>query len=302
MGKSIRLTTEIEVAKSYLVKGTLQSTSHTRLLMATRASDGHQVVVKKRDKQGYFKNNGEDQDWRQSMERQLNLPRHETICQTFEVLETEQCYYVVMEHATGRDVFEHVLGLEGSIQEADAREIIRQVLDGLQFMHNFGRIHGDIKLENVMVDFHPGRASVKLIDFDASKHWAPSVSRASIVLGTDGFISPEAYDGKFSPASDIYSVGIVMFRLLTEQLPTRPEIFDDLPGENWVGSPAMKRIRDRLLTEQVDFSRLGRCACQEAVDLCSRMLCNDAESRPSASEALQHAWFQACTWQNRTIA
>jgi len=114
-----------------------------------------------------------------------------------------------------------------------------------------------------------------------------------LVRGTDGYISPEAYDGKFSPASDIYSVGIVMYRLLTEKQPIWPEIFDDLPGENWVGSPAMARIRDRLLAVHIDFSRLGRRASQEAVELCSRMLCNDAESRPSASEALQHAWFQA---------
>jgi len=57
-----------------------------------------------------------------------------------------------------------------------------------------------------MVDFRPGGTSVKLIDFDASKDWVPGASQASTVSGTDGYLSPEAYDGKFSPASDVYRV------------------------------------------------------------------------------------------------
>merc|ERR1719436_2017414 len=93
--------------------------------------------------------------------------------------------------------------------------------------------------------------SAKIIDFDTVQDWEPSSPKAKDVLGTDGYIAPEAYAGDYSPASDIYCVGVIMYKLLTRKFPSNPEIFDDKPGENWVGSPAMKRIRERLRTEKM---------------------------------------------------
>merc|ERR1719476_702942 len=89
---------------------------------------------------------------------------------------------------------------------------------------------------------------VKLIDFDTVQDWEPSSPKAREVLGTDGYIAPEAYSGEYSPASDVYCIGVIMYKLLTRRFPSNSEIFDDKPGENWVGSPAMKRIRERLRT------------------------------------------------------
>merc|ERR1712178_215794 len=96
---------------------------------------------------------------------------------------------------------------------------------------------------------------VKLIDFDTVQDWEPTSPKSRDVLGTDGYIAPEAYGGEYSPASDIYCVGVIMYKLLTRKFPSRADIFDDQPGENWVGSPAMKRIRERLKTEKMAFSR-----------------------------------------------
>eukprot|EP00435_Cladocopium_sp_Y103_P054433 s345_g17.t1 len=150
---------------------------------------------------------------------------------------------------------------------------------GAQPRHASGRIHKDLKAENVMVDLPAaespkGRAnrkerlmdggdaqspaSVKLIDFDTVEDWEPTSPKAKDVLGTDGYIAPEAYLGDYSPASDIYSIGVVMYKLLTGRFPSREDIFDDKPGENWVGSPAMKRIHERLKTEKL--FRAQKCA------------------------------------------
>eukprot|EP00438_Fugacium_kawagutii_P032224 Skav231684 [mRNA] locus=scaffold597:911419:924323:+ [translate_table: standard] len=220
--------------------------------------------------------------------------------------------------------------------------VVRQTLDALKVMHQSGRIHKDLKAENVMVDLPPaespkGRAnrhrdgkgvgwageevegmvmrasmsprlssgkerlmdggdaqspaSVKLIDFDTVEDWEPSSPKAKDVLGTDGYIAPEAYLGDYSPASDIYSVGVVMYKLLTGRFPSREDIFDDKPGENWVGSPAMKRIHERLKTEKINFTRPPLDRCSQAAHLCALMLNFEPMDRPTAEDALKHPWF-----------
>merc|ERR550539_1384656 len=134
-------------------------------------------------------------------------------------------------------------------------------------------------------------AAAKLIDFDTVESWEPTSPKSRDVLGTDGYIAPEAYSGNYSPASDMYCVGVIMYKLLTGKFPTRTDIFDDLPGENWVGSPAMKRIQERLKSEKIDFGRAPFDRSPVAADLASSLLRFDPNERPSAEEALRHPWF-----------
>merc|ERR550539_568544 len=135
-------------------------------------------------------------------------------------------------------------------------------------------------------------AAAKLIDFDTVQDWGPNSPKSRDVLGTDGYIAPEAYAGNYSPASDMYCVGVIMYKLLTGKFPTRTDIFDDRPGENWVGSPAMKRIGDRLKTEEIDFRCRPFDKSPLAADLCSALLSFNPDQRPSAGEALRHPWFE----------
>merc|ERR1740120_563541 len=134
-------------------------------------------------------------------------------------------------------------------------------------------------------------ATAKLIDFDTVEDWEPTSPKAKEVLGTDGYIAPEAYLGEYSPASDVYAAGVVMYKVLAGEFPTRDEIFDDQPGENWVGSPSMQRIYKRLQTESINFTCAPFDRDVIAADLCARLLAFDAVDRPSVQEALQHAWF-----------
>ena len=230
-----------------------------------------------------------------------------------------------MENVAGMDLFE--LMVREHVKPADVREIIYQILDGLKSLHCIGRIHKDLKLENVMVHMNslkepcsPGGKSsrrssgrpssstgvtntiatespkspqAKLIDFDTLQDWEPSSPKTRDVLGTDGYIAPEAYGGEYSPASDIYCVGVIMYRLITRRSTHRHEIFDDKPGENFVGSPAMLRVQERLKNEVIDFTWPALVKMPDATDLCKKMLSFDPSERPSAELAMSHKWFKA---------
>jgi len=321
--KRIRETSEMAFNSQYKLAGEVMESNHTgmRVLWGTRMKDGMEVVVKVRSRANSFKKSSEEREWRATTEVQMNMPPTATICQLLEVVATKANYYVVMEKVEGKDLFEHMD--EDQVKQEDTREVVYQVLEALNFLHSQGRIHKDLKLENVMVNMNapkepssPGTKSrslspgasrsleqwssegsqqtspgVKLIDFDTVENWQPQ-KQAHSVLGSNGYIAPEAYLGEYSPASDIFCAGVIMYKLLTRHFPYALDMFDDRPGENYVGSSAMRRIHARLKNEQVDFSRFPFDRCPEAADLCSRMLKPDAQQRPSAEEALKHIWFQ----------
>jgi len=306
--RGIRVMTEAQFAKLYRLGGQVMESTNTgmQVLFATRESDGLEVVVKVRNRGKSFKGASEERDWRLTTEVQLKMPKIETVCEFYDVVETKENYYVVMEKVSGRDLFEQLAAER--MRQADAREVVYQVLCALKGFHAAGRIHKDLKLENVMVDMNSPEVShspgffnssspscsspgAKLIDFDTVQDWEPSSPKSKDVLGTDGYIAPEAYSGEYSPASDIYCVGVIMYKLLTRKFPSRLDIFDDRPGENWVGSPAMRRIQERLRHQKIDFQRAPLDKCPLAADICSKMLFLDPTARPSAEEALRHAWF-----------
>eukprot|EP00927_Polykrikos_kofoidii_P007533 TRINITY_DN13095_c0_g2_i1.p1 TRINITY_DN13095_c0_g2~~TRINITY_DN13095_c0_g2_i1.p1 ORF type:complete len:361 (+),score=52.43 TRINITY_DN13095_c0_g2_i1:96-1178(+) len=325
---TIKECTEMEVHKAYRIGAQVMSSSNAgmEILHAIRLSDGLACVMKSRKKADSFKTEQEEREWRHTTLFQMNMPKIPTLCQFYEVLETKEKYYVVMEKVEGRDLFEQ-MGLEHP-SHIDSREIARQTLEALRVMHAGGRIHKDIKIENVMVDMDqsPSRRKkssmsifnsdlirgrrmsrsnsenlsslapsppgmTKIIDFDTVQDWEPNSPKSRDVLGTDGYIAPEAYDGEYSPASDVYAVGVIMYKLLTGRFPSRASIFDDKPGENWVGSPSMKRIQRRLRSQKIKFACHPFDQCPEARELLTRMLAYNVGDRPSCEEALRAPYF-----------
>merc|ERR1711974_128372 len=170
---------------------------------------------------------GDESEWLNSTITHLNMPRMETVCQFYDCISTPENYYVVMERVQGQDLLEQIQ--EVRIEPSESREVVYQIVEGLKGMHCHGRIHKDLKLENVMVDMNAekgpcspegkdelrrrGRISskkrspssllplalksqgVKLIDFDTAMDWSPTSPKQRDVLGTDGYIAPEAYEG-----------------------------------------------------------------------------------------------------------
>lgn len=272
------------------------------IIYARRRSDDGDVVVKVRVKGESFRDKDEEAEWRATTEFMLNLPETQGIARLYEVLEDFQGYYVVMEKVPGKDLFETIVG-KGLMPISDVKDVMKQLLKALGELHSQGCIHKDLKLENVMFDKSPptnqkvnwdklnehSPIQVKIIDFDTIENIAPK--RAKDVLGSNQYIAQEAYDGLYSPSSDIFAVGVICYRLLTNRFPFKSSIFDDRAGENWVGSPKMKEIRQKLSRYEISWSHDVFLRDKMAKDFLSAMLSSDCRKRPTAQEALAHPWL-----------
>lgn len=141
---------------------------------------------------------------------------HSRIAAIYDYGEETDIAYIVMEIVTGKSLFQH---MQSSVH-FDLREIgeiIRQLLDGLGYAHAQGVIHRDIKPSNVLVT-EEGR--IKLTDFGIARLDTSKLTHVGEVMGSPGYMSPEQFLGtEIDARSDLYSVGIIAFELLTG---TRP--------------------------------------------------------------------------------
>lgn len=141
-------------------------------------------------------------------------------------------YYIVMEFVRGSDL-KTAINERGAINQRKVAEIGSQVCQALTVAHNLDIIHRDIKPQNIMVQ---PDGNVKVMDFGIARAKNSVMTQTSSVLGTAHYISPEQAQGKeLTAASDIYSLGIVLYEAATGRLP-----FD---GPDAV-SVAMKQVND----------------------------------------------------------
>lgn len=296
-----------QISDLYDFGGEVMTSCHPgmRIRFATQRLRNLKVVIKERNKDESFQTEEDEQQWRSSTEAMLKLPENQNIAQLYEVLEDADSYYVVMEKCGGRDLCECV-HKRVLLQPGEVKLVMKQILSALAEMHARGVIHKDVKLENVMLERTPSTASggdspygseasalsVKIVDFDTVEGYTPETPKqAKAVLGTDQYISPEAYEGKYSPASDVFAVGVIGYRLLVGEFPFDSRLFDDKPGENWVGSPKMGSIRQRLHRFQVKYEHKAFQLEPAACELIQSLLLVQESDRPSAQEALQHRWL-----------
>jgi beta-lactam-binding protein with PASTA domain len=126
-------------------------------------------------------------------------------------------YYMVMEYVRGQSARE-ILNAEGPLAPAQAAEVILPVLSALDHAHRQGIVHRDVKPENVMVT---REGAVKVADFGLARAYADAqITEAGTVTGTVQYLAPEQLRGEpADPRTDLYSLGIVAYELLTARLP-----------------------------------------------------------------------------------
>jgi beta-lactam-binding protein with PASTA domain/predicted Ser/Thr protein kinase len=141
---------------------------------------------------------------------------HPNIVSIYDRGEAEGTYYIAMEYLDGRSLKELVVA-RGPLPIPDAIEATRQVLGALRFAHRKGVVHRDIKPHNVMADAD-GR--LKVTDFGIARAGVSQMTEAGSIIGTAQYLSPEQARGAaVDQRSDLYSIGIVLYEMLTGQVP-----------------------------------------------------------------------------------
>src|SRR5713226_9573094 len=141
---------------------------------------------------------------------------HPNIVSIYDRGEAEGTYYIAMEFLDGRSLKELIL-TRGPAPVSIAIDYARQILAGLRFAHRHGIVHRDIKPHNVIVDAE-GRA--KVTDFGIARAGASQMTEAGSIIGTAQYLSPEQARGtQVDQTSDLYSLGIVLYELLTGTVP-----------------------------------------------------------------------------------
>ena len=178
--------------------------------------------------------------------RSVNLIQHDNIVDIFDFGQTDGFSYFVMELMKGSSL-EAVLAQHGKLSVGRALDVAIQVADAIAAAHERQIVHRDLKPDNIFLVTKSGRQDfVKLLDFgiakltDPADQGAAGMSRtmAGMVLGTPGYMSPEqGTGGSVDHRTDIYALGVILFRMLTGRLPFEGQTFPEILQKQLIEPP-----------------------------------------------------------------
>jgi serine/threonine protein kinase len=221
----------------------------------------------------------------------LQKIKHHNIISIIDVIDTPRHLYIILEFANDGELFEKICD-KGYYAEAEAKDVCKQILHAVSYLHERNITHRDLKPENILLDTRDGESTIKVTDFGLAR-LIGEAEIATTLCGTPMYVAPEVLlhglniqgDPSASSAQhgygkevDMWSLGCILYVLLSGRPP-----FDCV---NSMG------LWEKIRLGQYDFAgdRWARISAA-AKDLISKMLIVDPSKRYTVKQALQHPWF-----------
>ncbi|XP_069665524.1 serine/threonine-protein kinase MARK2 isoform X2 [Haliaeetus albicilla] len=203
--------------------------------------------------------------------RIMKVLNHPNIVKLFEVIETEKTLYLVMEYASGGEVFDYLVA-HGRMKEKEARAKFRQIVSAVQYCHQKFIVHRDLKAENLLLD---ADMNIKIADFGFSNEFTFG-NKLDTFCGSPPYAAPELFQGKKydGPEVDVWSLGVILYTLVSGSLP-----FD---GQN------LKELRERVLRGKYRIPFYMSTDCE---NLLKKFLILNPTKRGTLEQIMKDRWM-----------
>ena len=149
----------------------------------------------------------------------LKACKHPNVVQMFDIFEDRQNIFIVMELIEGKDLFEYLNDRSFKLPEIRIKQITYGLAKGISFLQDYGIMHRDIKLQNIMMTDNSDKAQPKLVDFGFSKIIGPGIYENEY-FGSQGYVAPEVIlKTDYALEIDVWSLGVVCYALYCGALP-----------------------------------------------------------------------------------
>nr|XP_033812863.1 death-associated protein kinase 3 [Geotrypetes seraphini]XP_033812864.1 death-associated protein kinase 3 [Geotrypetes seraphini]XP_033812866.1 death-associated protein kinase 3 [Geotrypetes seraphini] len=225
---------------------------------------------------------------REEIEREVDILReiqHPNIITLHDIFENKTDVVLILELVSGGELFDFLAEKE-SLTEEEATQFLKQILDGVQYLHSKRIAHFDLKPENIMLlDKNSPSPRIKLIDFGIA-HKIEAGNEFKNIFGTPEFVAPEIVN--YEPLgleADMWSIGVITYILLSGASPflgeTKQETLTNISGVNYD-------------FDEEYFSNTSELA----KDFIRRLLVKDPKKRMTIDQSLEHSWIKAIKRRN----
>lgn len=211
----------------------------------------------------------------------MRMLEHPNILKLYESFEDDKYIYIVMELCYGGELLEKVVGLTGGLSEIVVAKVMKQVVSAVYYMHQQLICHRDLKPENFLLTKEVedvADAHIKVIDFGFATRFQPGDFMSTRAC-TNNYVAPEVLEGKYTEACDVWSLGVIIYVLLSGQKPF------------WGASESEMLSKVQRCVWDFDDPPCWTSTSEDAKDLIRRILVLDISQRLSAIRVLQHRWI-----------
>ena len=213
---------------------------------------------------------------------------HPNISRFYEAFHDENYFNIIMELCRGKSLTKFLKDSGGYLDEKSSRIIIMKILHAVNYCHSFGIVHCDLKPDNIIFEipkeeedleyngnYDENYMDLKIVDFGLSSRIKKN-QKLSNTVGTPYFIAPEMLNGGYDERCDIWSIGVILYYMLSGKFPFKSD--DNID------------IFQKIETETPNFWELN--ISENSFDFLRKCLTKNPKLRPSAKECLLHPWLE----------